>query len=72
MKRKKDLDKGIYIEDDLTKKEREIQMELWKIAHKNRKEEKRVKIGYYKLCVDGKWSRWNERRGKLLEERERN
>lgn len=54
--------KGIYIEDDLTREEREVQAKLRKIVHENRKEGKRTKVGYYKLCMEEKWRRWNERR----------
>lgn len=40
MVKKKELKKGIYIEDDLTRKEREVQMRLRKIAQGNKREGK--------------------------------
>ncbi|KMQ89610.1 golgin subfamily a member 6-like protein 2 protein [Lasius niger] len=71
MEKKKELYRGIYIEDDLTWKEREVQKNLRDLASEHKKSGKSAKVGYFKLCVDGKWLRWNERRGSLREEEER-
>lgn len=54
MSKKKNLERGIIIEDDLTKKEREIQQKLREIVRREReKGAKEVRIGYKKI----KWRR---------------
>lgn len=51
----KNLGKGIWIKDDLTLKEIEIQQKLWDMARKEReKGDKRVKVGYKKIHLRGK------------------
>lgn len=57
MLKTKELDKGIYIEDDLTKKEREMQRKIKDLAVKYKKSGRIVKVGYFKLCIEGKWLR---------------
>lgn len=70
MSRKKNLERGIIIEDDLTQKEREIQQQLREIASRERKKgAKNVRIGYKKIKMEEKWMRWNEKEGRLEEER---
>lgn len=70
MRKKKELNKGIFIEDDLTKKEREMQIKLGKTAKEEKeKEDKNVKVGYKKIYMKGRWYWWNEREKKLEEER---
>lgn len=49
MSKKKNLKTGIWIEDDLTKKEREIQKQLKEKAKKERTKGKKVKVGYMKI-----------------------
>lgn len=68
---RKELNRGIYIEDDLTWKEREVQKRLRELAWEHKKNGKSAKVGYFKLCVEGKWFRRDERRGSLKEEEER-
>lgn len=70
MSKKKDLEKGIYIEDDLTRKEREIQQKLRELAREEReKGDNYTKVGYMKIHLGEKWYRWNEREGRLEEEK---
>ncbi|KAK9687718.1 hypothetical protein QE152_g36074 [Popillia japonica] len=72
LKHKKDLRKltdRIYINTDLTKREREIQKELQKLASEERRNGNTVKIGYKKLIInDEEWS-WDEEGGKLQKPR---
>ncbi|XP_020294889.1 vicilin-like seed storage protein At2g18540 [Pseudomyrmex gracilis] len=70
MRKKKELEKGIIIEDDLTRKEREIQQKLGRMAKEEReKGDDKVKVSYMKISLKKKWFRWNERTGSLEEER---
>lgn len=72
MGNKKGLETRIRIEDDLTRKEREIQQRLWKIAGDEREKGiKRVKVGYMKIKIEEKCYRWNEKEERLEEERRR-
>ena len=69
MKKKKELEKryGSFLDDDLTKEERQIQAEIRKIAREKRDKGKRVTIGYQKMWEDNKEWRWNESKGRLEE-----
>ena len=49
-----------YIDDDLTKEELEIQKQIREIARKEKQKGSQVRIGYKKICIDGKWRRWEE------------
>lgn len=71
MSRKRELSQGIWIEDDLTKKERGIQMKLREKAREEREKGNKVKVGYMKLFIGDKVCRWNERR-KEMEDGRRN
>jgi hypothetical protein len=55
----------MYIDDDLTKEERETQKKLRELAREERDSGKRVKIGYRKIQINGDWFRWNKRQEKL-------
>lgn len=55
MEKKRNLEKGVRIEDDLTRKEREKDDE--------------VKVGYKKIFLKRKWYWWNEKEGELQEGR---
>jgi hypothetical protein len=55
----------MYIDDDLIKKERETQKKLRELAREERDREKRVKIGYRKIQINGEWFRRDEREEKL-------
>jgi hypothetical protein len=64
-KLKEKEDERMYIDDDLTKEEREIQKKLRELAREERNRGKRVKIGYRKIQINGEWFRWDEREEKL-------
>lgn len=64
-KLKKLENRKIYIDSDLTYKERKIQKHLREIAAEARSKSSRVKVGYKYIIVDGtKWI-WNEKGGSL-------
>lgn len=69
--KKKNLERGIYIDDDLTWREREIQGRLRKMAREEKERGRQVKVGYMKICIEGKWFKWNEREDCLNEEKEK-
>jgi hypothetical protein len=61
-KLKEKKDERMYIDDDLTKEERETQK---KLAREESDRGKRVKIGYRKIQINGEWFRWDESEEKL-------
>lgn len=68
---KKELRKGVYIDDDLTEKERKIQLEVRKKAREEKGNGKNVKAGYMKVQIDGKWLKWSEMDDCFIEETDR-
>jgi hypothetical protein len=44
----------VYIEDDMTKKERDTQKKLRTLAKEEREKGLRVKVGYKKIWIEGK------------------
>ncbi|KAL3267039.1 hypothetical protein HHI36_011181 [Cryptolaemus montrouzieri] len=62
----------IYINDDLSKKDREIQGHIRGIASAERKDGKNVKIGYRKLFIEGEKWVWNDNQARLQKEADRN
>lgn len=57
----RDVKEGrIFIDSDYTKKEREIQAKLRKIALEEKQKGIRVKIGYKKIQLNGVWKMWRE------------
>ncbi|XP_071582204.1 uncharacterized protein [Temnothorax nylanderi] len=70
MRTRKELGKKFdsFLDDDLTKMERQIQKEIRKRAKEEREAGKKTTIGYQKMWVDGKELIWNESEG-YLEER---
>lgn len=54
MRRKKKLKTRVYIEDDLTWREREMQKKLREIVKQKREEEKRVMVKYKELSTEQK------------------
>lgn len=60
--------KKIYTDNDSTKKEREIQRRLQKIAREEREKNKTVKIGHKRIMLEGKCLRWHEEKEELREE----
>ena len=64
---KKKLKGGnVFIDPDLTKKEREVQKTIRERAREEREKGKRTKVGYKKMTVDGKEYRWDERQEGLV------
>ncbi|KAJ3631830.1 hypothetical protein MTP99_012936 [Tenebrio molitor] len=64
-KLKENKDERMYIDDNLTKEERETQKKLRELAREERDRGKRVKIRYRKIQINGEWFRWDEREEKL-------
>ena len=54
MKEKRKLEKGIYIDDDLTRKEREVQQQIRRITKAKREKGEYVRIGYKKLKIENR------------------
>ncbi|KAK1137319.1 hypothetical protein K0M31_001831 [Melipona bicolor] len=48
MERKKNLRRGVYIDDNLTRKEREVQRKLRNRVKEEKERRKRVRVGYRK------------------------
>jgi hypothetical protein len=57
--RKKEETEKIFIDNDFTKQEREIQKKLRTIAKEEKKEGKEVKVRYRKITIEGVQWRWN-------------
>lgn len=69
MKSKKNLGGiGIWIEDDLTNREKEIQEWLGSLEKEERKNGLDVQVGYLKVRVQGRLYRWDEKKGRLEEQ----
>ena len=64
--------KWIYIDDDLTKEERETQSEIRKQAREERDKGKTVKVGYKKLIINGTLFKWCEKEKKVVLSRSKN
>ena len=71
IKEKRKLEKGIYIDDDLTRKEREVQQQIRRMAKARRENDEYLMIGYKKLKIEKRWYRWYENEERLEEERKR-
>lgn len=56
MTKNKEPDRSIIIENDLTRKEREIQQELRRMTREEREKgrDRSVRIGYKKICLKGR------------------
>ena len=66
MRRKAQLGEAeIWIEDDYTAREREVEKWLKKEAEKKKRERKVIRRGYINICVNGVWWQWLDREGKL-------
>lgn len=63
--KRKGMLKGInlWVEDDLTEREKEVQEWLGKVAEEERMRGLEVIVGYQKIKVDGDWYKWDERKG---------
>uniref|UniRef100_A0A6P7GHK2 Uncharacterized protein LOC114342707 isoform X2 n=1 Tax=Diabrotica virgifera virgifera TaxID=50390 RepID=A0A6P7GHK2_DIAVI len=56
----------VYIESDLTRKEREIQAKIRKMAKEEKDKGNTTKIGYMKLEINGKEWTWDHNKEKLI------
>lgn len=63
-------ERKIYIEHDLTREEKEVQKILRERAREERREGRKVKVGYRKLVIDGTQFVWNEERKMIVEKNE--
>lgn len=50
----------IFIEDDFTKEEAKTQKSLRELARRERNKGHKVTVGYRKLNINGKWTKWEE------------
>lgn len=58
---------GVWVEDDMIKKERQVQDWLEKLAKEERSSGIEVRVGYMKAKIGDRWYEWNEKEGKLIE-----
>uniref|UniRef100_A0A6P7H9T7 Uncharacterized protein LOC114347967 n=1 Tax=Diabrotica virgifera virgifera TaxID=50390 RepID=A0A6P7H9T7_DIAVI len=56
-----------YIESDLTRKEREIQAKIRKMAKEEKDKGNTTKIGYMKLEINGKEWKWDHNNEKIIQ-----
>lgn len=69
MTRRREL-KGtnIWIKDDSTKREKEVQNWLTEVAGNERRCGRCVEVRYMRICFGDRWWRWNDRRGNIEQE----
>lgn len=58
-------DKRIYINDDMTKEEREIQKRIRMVAKEEKQNKRHVKVGFQKLEIENKHFKWNKETNSL-------
>lgn len=56
----------VYIDDDMTVEERNVQREIRKIAKEQKAKGKVVKIGYRKIIIGGEEFRWNSKEKEVV------
>ena len=71
-KKKRTLKRGIYINYDLTAKEREIQNKMRKAAKREKENGKDARAGYMKVIIDGKWLKWDVMEDVFYESKDKN
>lgn len=57
----------MFIDNDLTKKERETQKQIVGIAKQYKEEGRNIKIGYMKIKIDDDWLKWDDNKKKLIQ-----
>lgn len=62
----------IFINDDLTQKEREKQKQIRSFAKSEIDKGKEVKIGYSKITINGEEWRWDETSEKMVKTKSKN
>lgn len=71
LKNKKKLGKKrIFIDNDLSSEERDIQRKLIAIRNAEREKGKATRLGFLKICIDGNWLSWENLRPAAAEDRE--
>lgn len=55
----------IWIEDDFTEREKQVQGWLKSIVREEKKNGLETRLGYFKIQIDGSWYRWEEKRGRV-------
>lgn len=56
---------GIWIEDDHTVREKQVQEWLERLKEEEKRRGHEIRVGYQKIMVDGEWYEWREKEGKL-------
>lgn len=64
-KLKQGADKRVFIGNDMTVHEREVQKKIRHVAEEEKRSGKVVKVGYQKIVIDGKRWIWNEKSQEL-------
>lgn len=68
LKRKKLLkETNIWIEDDRTEREKQVQKWLEKLVAEEKGNGHETRVGYMKVSIDGVWHEWKEEEGRLVE-----
>lgn len=66
MRKRKELKgTGIWIKDDLSRREKEIQNWLRDVAENERRRGRQAEVKYMKIWMEDMWWRWNERKGDI-------
>jgi hypothetical protein len=63
--REKKKTENIFINNDLTKQEREMQTKLRTIAKEEKIQGKEAKVGYRKITIEEVQRKWKEERGRV-------
>lgn len=59
--------KNIWIKEDQTFKERRIKWNLRRIAKEERREGRRIRLGYGKIWIEDRWWFWKDEREMLVD-----
>lgn len=61
----------IYIHHDRSKDKRIVQRKIIELAREEKKQGKEVKVKFWKISINGKWLRWDDKEKKLMEDKRR-
>lgn len=56
---------NLWIQDDYTPREKEVQEWLGMVAEEEEKRGYEVKVSYQKIMIDGEWYKWDEKKGAI-------
>ncbi|XP_057332083.1 cilia- and flagella-associated protein 251-like [Microplitis mediator] len=62
----------IFLDDDLTTREQEVNAWLRNVEQIQREKGASTRRSYMKICIDGRWEQWNEKTGELEVVKNRN